>query len=796
MMSMKDMVSKYRPNRVNDITDQQIAYIPRLEENQVECIVPYYIFDGMKVAPSTKSSIIFKLRYINFNNNMNSIKRRNYRSCRDKLKNLIDKKVLKPFMLFINGCFIPWEVITIVINNEESYIIVDFSTSTYCTTYTLETLYRICNNCSYVQTFSIPENSIYLKRQDCVNRGSEIPMFVFNEFLTYETKPGCGYYAIQILDNNIEFGRTYSDTVSAYPLYSNDEKIKITEKNVFIFVDGSLQYGTPKHIHTCSYSNNHIIYNNDQYENEPYEKFIPIRIDGNLLTTNNGYRHPYSTVIWFKNNSFTSDNLDNIMRISEESRIEGVKTDKAYFHHLSRPFDLDIDIHATHDINTQTSEDFINSYNQYLFNELVKSYSTIDVQEFVGSEILKMSKASGNISVALDNSNNNEERVLVFVDGIFYEGNSTATINKNTINIPISSNMDPDSVVEFMRFKDVNNDKIELVINENDGFIHKYGKTINENMHIFCNMHHDGYNNYPADGNQMFEVEYTLEKDDNGYVKIVLTVPYYYGKLLTIVSDRRFVHKSFTIDQDYTNAVLMENHFKFCTNVNRYMVFSNGRLVDKKLYTLIIPDDPKSKEFNFVLFFYEYTRAGDRIDIVYTSIEFEEFIAKDKIDSSGDIIVEDIESLDYIFSRELYLFWINGKKIPMSQLDDINNTCVRINTDQRTLRNLKVMKHIKYKLDIPYDNCIWEYAIFNGSYTYDEINKIIGKYNAVLTDMETDYSNDGSDLRAWISANVLMVKDLKNVMSAGIVNDGSSVRIDDPSKNVDSNINNDILYIT
>ena len=75
MISTKDVVVKYRPNRVNDITDQQIAYIPRLEEDQVECSMPYYIYEGKKVAINPKKQVLFKLRYLHFNDKMNSIKR-------------------------------------------------------------------------------------------------------------------------------------------------------------------------------------------------------------------------------------------------------------------------------------------------------------------------------------------------------------------------------------------------------------------------------------------------------------------------------------------------------------------------------------------------------------------------------------------------------------------------------------------------------------------------------------------------------------------------------------------------
>ena len=801
MISTKDVVVQYRPNRVNDITDQQIAYIPRLEEDQVECSMPYYIYEGKKVAINPKKQIVFKLRYLHFNDKMNSIKRRNYRSCRTILLNLINKKVLKPFMLFINGIFISWAAISIIINNDDYYLMIDFDYA--------RAISNLCQTYQFVQMFSLPDSMYYIDMRH--TKPNSKPLFMFNQngLFTIDLREAVDGITQDIVDIDSFSYFRLNRSVNAVRLYDNNKKIKISDKNIFLFVNGKLNFGVLKKIKrsrlkTKIVDGKETAYLEFYYSNHTVNNNLSISIVGNLISVDDGkITNSVFDIMLFMNSSFTSENLDNIMRITEASRIDAVMSANngvilPYYSRLSRPFDLPISMNSASSI--PLSENFIAGYNPCLFNELVKTYSTIEIQELKGSDILKsIAKAKrGNvISIALKHDGMYEERILLFINGLLYVNHSISTLNTNTINIPIRSTISADDAVEIMRFKNVNNFETNIVVNEHDGFIYQCGALVNDDMCLFCKTPSQSEYTYPEDGFQQFEVEYTLEYDEKGYVKIVLTDEFYYGKELTVAYKNRFVYKNFKISKNNTDSINMENHFKYCIDVNRYMIFVNGRLLNKNRYNIAIPCDPASDNYQFLLHLNAPLKGTDRLDVVYVSTDLEDFLLQDELDPTGDIAV-DQEDLDYVFSKELYMIWINGKKIPISQLDDINTTCIRVNKDQKTTSNLRVIKYIKCSILqdlISSTQSDWDKGIFDTGMSRDAINAIIGKKDIVYTNTEPDYggTNTTNQPAIDISNNVLILSGTNNNMTFSISN--SVGILDDHGDTIQTDIDSNVLYI-
>lgn len=799
MMSTKDVVVKLRPSRVNDITDQQIAYIPRFEEDQIECSIPYYVFEGRKIIPNPDTHIVFKLKYLHFNNKMNSIKRRNYRSCRENLKILVDKNVLRPFILFINGLFIPWVAISIIINNDDYYILIN--------TLSARGLHNLCKNYEFVQIFSIPEKLIYIPDVRKVNSLPNKPLFMFGDDLRYTYAPKNARYALVPLvakdqSNRLDYEYNYihiTGDASSVKLYDDSNKIKISEKNIFLFVDGLLHHGTFSSLKRAKLNGDTLSY---YYDTKNEYKIIPTTVIGNILTVNRGIvlSGSYLDIIFIANSDFTSNNMDNVMRISERSRTSAIRSVNSgiyvpYFQRISAPFDLPIVKNLDYNSHISQSESRIAGYNPYLLNEVVKSYSTIDIKELSGYDILKASE-SNMLSLSLGNDGIYEERILLFINGFLYKNYSSFSIDKNTMHIPLDSTISKNDVVEIMRFSNVNNSEICMIINENDGFIHQYGCIINSDMVIFCKTPSNSAFEYPESGYQQFVVDYTLEQNEDGYIKIVLTDPFYYGKELTIVSNRRFIYKNFRIYRDGTDSVNLGNYFKFCTNKNRYMIFVNGRLLMPSQYSLTIPCDTESDNNQFILYLNSLLNDDDILDIVYSPTDFEEIMRLNQINSNGDIFIDNPASLDYVFSKELYMIWINGKKIPASQLDDISSSCIRINTDQHTTNNLRVIKYIQCDelKDTYHANSVWDEAIFNSGLSYDEINKIIGKENATLTNTEPDYTIKRGSLVIDMRNEKLYLHDTNGVITFSI--EENIGVLSDISESIHTNIDGGTFYIT
>ena len=111
-------INRYKQKSTDKLKDQQIAYIPTIDDKQIECMVSSYILDGQRTIINPAKYLCFRLRYLRFM----PISGRTHLQYINKewpINTLITgakgNQILHPFALFINGYCVPWDMMSIVI---------------------------------------------------------------------------------------------------------------------------------------------------------------------------------------------------------------------------------------------------------------------------------------------------------------------------------------------------------------------------------------------------------------------------------------------------------------------------------------------------------------------------------------------------------------------------------------------------------------------------------------------------------------------------------------------------------
>ena len=61
-----ETITNYKTKSADPIRDQQVAYIPRLADDMIDYVIPYYILEGRRVIANITNQMFVKLRYLKF----------------------------------------------------------------------------------------------------------------------------------------------------------------------------------------------------------------------------------------------------------------------------------------------------------------------------------------------------------------------------------------------------------------------------------------------------------------------------------------------------------------------------------------------------------------------------------------------------------------------------------------------------------------------------------------------------------------------------------------------------------
>lgn len=753
MKQIINNINLHKLKSADSLKNQQITYIPTVHDEQIECTVQSFLIDGTITRINQLNQICFKLYYLLFRS-MAPRKANRFKNGIWTMKYLVDNKVIYPFMLFINGIFIPWETIKLAIGQENFYILVDIDMPENNGDY-LSFKDKV-RDCKYAQIIALPEHVRYDRHAP----NDKYNLFTFNtngEFDSYNIS-----YAFRTSDTGHHIMFKYwnaSVDVDAFAIFE-DTSIKVTPENVILFSDGKLATGKRINIKRAHDGN---------YKDEATGKVTPcleftvsdenlgenpkVKFSSTLMSIENKDRHLYNIGV-FVNYKYTTT-ADNINKVSLDglkplvsNQNRGIENPK-YLQELQKQFEMTMDRTKNYDINVANCIKTMLSYNASLFDSVYKDKSNLIIEEYTGEWMLSNMKNDGTVTIPRQHSEMVDEFILVFVNGTIYQYYYLCKYIANKYVIPVQ-NISYDDTIELLRFQNVNNRVADIIVNEDDGFRNYSSDIINDGMVLFSKIPDENNFDYPAEGLQHFPVEYSLEKDEFGYIKIILANSKYYGEPLKVAYKNRYQHFWFNLTETTDKyTVDLEDKFMYCNDYSKYLVFYNGRRLGSDHFRLTLPVRSGTPFYKFDIYLTLPIQEGDRLDIIYAPSLMQDVVMQPEVPVSGDIVL-DKNAINYGLSTDLYMVWVNGKKIPKSHIADIDSTHLRIISNEDSTQTLCVTKYIP-DIDIlssvfKDNEALWDKIM--SRLTNEEIYTLLGINGESLKNTEIDLYKDTINIKA------------------------------------------------
>lgn len=720
MSLITDLVTKYKSERLEAKLGQQLYAIPQKANDMINGqAFYYYIGDRRRTAVDFKKEICLHLNWLKFK----KVTPKQYAKLQDSMtpmEDLIAADYIYPFLLFINGRMIRWEYITIVATQERYDLLVRGMDQSIFDSY-----FKGAIKSAYV--IMLPDSIEYKDGSFTI---SEKTMFAFDEEGLL-VKEGT---ARTVIDN-------YDGSVSII-------NVDATDTPIFVFSEEN-QYSY--------FSENICVFNNNLYDGKNQ-----VSVLSSVVKVNNGNLGASDDlhVKIFFNKKMATPSYENISHV----KLDAIKNDVIktltgtstypYLELLKQNFNVSMDRNKSYEENREESLDKIAKYNPLFFNEYYmtqKEFITIEVDY---TWLLDHLDEDGALCIPRRFEDCVDYYLLILVNGELYKYYKNHKYKAGWFICPITGIEDGDKI-EIWYFKNARNYELPAVIDENEEYLPLDYENyyINENMKIFSKIpSSDAAYEFPSDGLQHFPVDYYFEyNEDRTGFRIRYNDPKYYGKNVTLVSCNRFKYWTYDVqpidEQDDITyyEIDLGNKFMYCNEYDRYLVFYNGRRLMNDHYRLVIPCRDTTPFTSFHLYLTIPMNVGDQIDIFYLPHHFNDiYEATEDLNATG-LITVDKSKLPFALDKHLFTFWLNGKKIPASDIANFDANRVQIINDQHTLKTLRVTSMITDKDEYnelkdrfqTYDT-IWDQVIRAHPNPY----KLLGIPDVTLTNTEPDFFGD------------------------------------------------------
>ena len=187
----------------------------------------------------------------------------------------------------------------------------------------------------------------------------------------------------------------------------------------------------------------------------------------------------------------------------------------------------------------------------------------------------------------------------------------------------------------------------------------------------------------------------------------------------------------------------------YCNQYSKYLVFYNGRRLGSDHYRLTLPVRTTTPFYKFDIYLSLPCREGDRLDVIYVPSMFKDICMIPSIPVSGDIVVDKSE-LGYNLSTDLYMVWVNGKKIPKEQVVDIDSTHMRIISDVQTTETVCITQYIP-DIDVliqPFreNEALWDQV--TAKLTKEDIEKLLSINGIDINNVEESIYANAVNIRS------------------------------------------------
>lgn len=420
--------------------------------------------------------------------------------------------------------------------------------------------------------------------------------------------------------------------------------------------------------------------------------------------------------------------------------------DAFYFENDIIPLDFKYTDKDLYNNNFNNAYNNIIKYDPTLLNDLY--YTNITSTVFTGEEANVRYNYNGKwgLKISRNKFKNNESYAMIFEDGELLREYSDMIVFSNFLFIPMNRSFNPSSQIEVLYFNNINNNEIDFEMTENmvEQMTERdskwlgtdlFNKVINTNeLKIFSKYPENilVYKNIvDRSPNIAFNVSYKGSNDQIYIMKSVVEDAIKENSTsndFTAVSSRKFIYQRLYVDQK-SYRILIDKRFRYCDNQKQYVLFVNGRRMNDESFLVTIPKYTRPF-WGMYLYVAKFVGPEDRIELFYVPDELVDINANHDVSLKQTGYIEaDKTALSVPYDPRLYLMFINGKKIPSTNIISIDSHTVRLNKDTFTLNNLMI------------NPISTDYIDEVKSYLKD--SNIISSYDEFMKDVKNYYQSNG-----------------------------------------------------
>ena len=285
---------------------------------------------------------------------------------------------------------------------------------------------------------------------------------------------------------------------------------------------------------------------------------------------------------------------------------------------VMNPMDFKYSPNKPYEDNIDEAMFYLSTYNSKYLADVYERESTVKTYQYTGKHMKSIINIRTNRAVMpCLKYKEKETYVVVYKNGLLYERYSDIVYGVNEFSIPIDPEKTDDrDVFEIVYFTMVNNycERIHIgsthhkaVDMFNDGELLLYTNSPKEEMKYDIKLNNRSW--------------YPVEFDINNGSVILKNTDYYNTELLfTTRNQFRYCYRNIEYD---SVKIRLTPDFKGALNREQYLVYHNGRLLNRDFYRVILPatNNPYSDP-------YIYSRvkfnAGDKVEVLYLPLEMNE----------------------------------------------------------------------------------------------------------------------------------------------------------------------------
>lgn len=306
----------------------------------------------------------------------------------------------------------------------------------------------------------------------------------------------------------------------------------------------------------------------------------------------------------------------------------------------------------------------------------------------------------------------NQTYVMIFINGILIDIYDEMLIYQDHFLFPVSNLCQDSDTVELLYFTNCNNNELPFTYDKTH--THEIYEPIipSEELKLFSTDVADALV-YDVFSYDLDEISFPVYEREDGKT-VVFDPDLMDGKELIAVSERRFIYERLYIDQK-AYKIRLDKRFRYCDNQKQFVVFINGRRILDTYFLVTIPK--LSRPFDAMyLYLTKFVTPEDRIEVFYLpqelnnintelpenqalqyTLQFPLTGANSYLNTNGYIKTK--IRLPMPINNETYLFFINGKKIPKTWLQNINTNTLRVLKDTLATNDLIINKTTDESID-------------------------------------------------------------------------------------------------